>query len=126
MGYLTGLILLAETAEVASWVSIIERVGISVVLLCGLGYILGWKLGPRVVDGHLKFLDKTTEAMESLVLSQKKVIGKLDDVASVSKDTDKFMGIVQKEHATQEDKIDAVHDDVKKIKSVVVAREDEE
>ena len=103
----------------ASWMRFLERIGIPTVALGAIiisgSYIVGWVLGPPIINGHVQFLEKTATALDGMIESQEKMTTILQDVGDTSSDMDPFMKVVHDEHIVHGQKIDDVAETLDKV-----------
>jgi len=105
--------------SLSNWMRFIERIGIPAgalfaIIISGT-YVVGWVLGPPIVNGHVKFLEKTATALDGMIESQEKMTIILQDVGDTSSDMDPFMRVVHDEHIIHGQKIDDVAETLDKV-----------
>jgi len=94
-------------------ISTIQQVGVPTAFLIALLYLVGWKLGPPVVDGHVKFLDQTTKTLTVMSETLQKTNEAIDtlnnsvtEIISSENRSLNFMATVETAHKIHNDKLD--------------------
>jgi predicted PurR-regulated permease PerM len=89
----------------AMWETLVNKVGFPVLSLIVVVYLVGWKFGPSLVEGHLNFLKTTSEAVEKSAESQTK----LND--SMKKINESVSKVIESETVTKDfqDKVETDH-----------------
>lgn len=102
-----------------AWEALISKVGFPILALTIIIYLIGWKFGPQLVNGHLKFLErtastveKTSEAQREISVSVQKVNDSVADVLKHNMSADDFYRKVAADHNSQLKELENVNDNL--------------
>ena len=98
---------------------IVEKVGFPVALIVVIVYLLGFKFGPPIVEGHLTNLEVQTETLKTVTESMDSIDDAVQNIEKIEEESAEFMKAVKschdqqlQDHADIMDRIDDVHDEL--------------